>query len=117
MNKIEEAISNALIHWVHDTYPDTIITTTANEKSYRQSKHIGSVGITDILIFDTRSDVMYVLFLELKKKNGKLLPSQITWNSVFDAKHVASNNMRAVAYGFDEAKRIIAEWLHSPIRA
>ena len=106
MNRIEAAISSALIHWVKETYPEIIITATANEKSYKETRQIGSLGIPDLILFDLRDG--RVLFLELKKKKGKLLPSQITWNAKFDTCH-PPNFSRAVAYGFLEAKRIIKD--------
>lgn len=108
MNRIENAIQSALILWVKETYPHLIITATANEKNYKETKQIGSPGITDLLLFD----MIYgcVLFLELKKKKGKLLPSQIEWNKKFDAS-LPINFSRAVAYGFLEGKRIITEWI------
>jgi hypothetical protein len=48
--------------------------------------------------------------LELKKKKGKLLPSQKEFNDIFDEKYKTVNFQRAVAYGFTEAKTIIGEW-------
>lgn len=105
MNRIEDAIQTALIDWIQKNYPYIIVTTTGNEKFYKGI--IASLGIPDLILFDMRNG--RVLFLELKKKKGKLLPSQIEWNANFDAHHPPSF-FRAVAYGFSEAKRIIKEW-------
>ncbi len=107
--KVESAIQSAFIHWVKEAYSQIIITSTANEKNYKETRQIGCLGITDLLLFERQG---YVLFLELKKKKGKLLPSQIAWNEKFDANH-PPNFSRAVAYGFEEAKRITIEWINS----
>ena len=108
MNRVESAIQSATITWVKDTYPHLIITATANEKNYKETRQIGSIGIVDLILFDMRDG--RALFLELKKKKkGKLLPSQIAWNIRFDASH-PPNFSRAVAYGFSEAKQIIADF-------
>lgn len=110
MNKIEAAIQKSLIAWVKIEYPHIIITTTANEKSYKETAQIGSLGITDLLLFMPPPKEK-VLFLELKKMKGKLLESQINWNKEFDNKFLPSViYSRAVAYGFIEAKHIITTW-------
>lgn len=108
MNRVESVIQSALIHWVKETYPEIIITATANEKNYKETRQIGCLGITDLLLF-TRCG--RVLWLELKKKTGKLQPSQIDFNAMFDTHFTAPNYTRAVAYGYEEARIIIIEWM------
>lgn len=113
VRKIEAAIQAALIYWVKETYPQIMITTTANERSYREINQIGSIGITDLLLFDRRNEIVHCLCLELKKIKGKLLPSQIIWNQSFDKDWKCINFTRAVAHGFNEAKEIISGWAYS----
>lgn len=108
MNRIEDAIQSAVIDWVHKTYPHVMITTTGNEKFYKGI--IACIGITDLILFDWQTG--RVLFLELKKKKGKLLPSQITWNQIFDASNVPAWS-RAVAYGYEEALKAISNFIIS----
>lgn len=107
MNRIESAIQAALILWVKETYPTVIITATANERSYKETKQIGCLGITDLLLFHSDGGA---LFLELKQKKGKLQPSQMDFNRMFDAWH-PDNFSRDVAYGYIHAQEIIIKWL------
>ncbi len=107
MRRIESAIQSAVIHWVKTTYPAIMIAATANEKNYKETRQIGCVGIPDLLLFDESGRV---LFLELKKKRGKLLPSQIDWNEAFDKNHPA-NFSREVAFGYQEAITAIQDWI------
>lgn len=107
--RIEAAIQAALIKWVLEAYPHLLISATANEKSYKETRQIGSIGITDLLLFK-RTRIVHILWLELKKKKGKLQPSQVFWNQIFDKNYAASNSKRAVAYGFLEAQEIIKKW-------
>lgn len=109
MIRVESAIQSALIKWIKDNHPHLMVTATQNEKSYQETRQIGSIGITDLLLFK-RMDILYVLFLELKKIKGTLKQSQKTWNIEFDTNYSAKNAMRAVAYGFLEAKDIITQW-------
>lgn len=109
MINIERAIQKAIIFWVKKEFPDIIITGTDNENNYKDTASIGCIGISDLLLFDPRGKV---LFLELKKKKGKLLASQIEFNNFFDINFSScSIYTRAVAYGFDEAKEIILAWV------
>lgn len=87
------------------------IASNGNENS-RQFVDMGmDVGDTDLRLSYRGSNNIYtMLYLELKKKKGKLLPSQIEWNEDFDRNYVSSNCQRAVAYGYEEAQRIIADW-------
>lgn len=72
------------------------------------------VGCPDLILSVVRDDgITALLYLELKTRNGKLGKSQIEWNKRFDA-YPSTNAMRAVAYEYDEAIKIIQEWL-SPV--
>jgi hypothetical protein len=102
----EKAIQSAVINYVHTSYPHLIITATANERSYKEKKQIGSLGITDLILFHPSGAV---LFLELKTTKGKLSPSQKEWNAAYDA--AGFPHTRAVAYGFSEAQKIISDWV------
>jgi hypothetical protein len=111
MNRIESVIQASYILWAKETYSFLIITATANEKNYKETRQIGCLGITDILLFHPKG---FVLFLELKKKKGKLLDSQIEFNTDFDKRFSPCPvYSRAVAYGFLEAKRLTIEWMES----
>jgi len=113
---IEAAISNAVLDWVNTNYPEVIITTTQNESNFGNRKQVGSLGITDLILFTRKDTVLCVLFLELKTaglgktKRGKLGKNQIEWNSKFDTDFTASNATRGVAYGYEEAITKIREW-------
>ena len=63
---IEAAISNAVLDWVNTNYPEVIITTTQNESNFGNRKQVGSLGITDLILFTRKDTVLCVLFLELK---------------------------------------------------
>lgn len=106
MVAVERAIQAAVIDYVHTNYPAVIITATANERSYKETRQIGSIGITDLILFHPSGAV---LFLELKTTKGKLLPSQKEWNAAYDA--AGFPHTRAVAYGFSEAQKIISDWV------
>lgn len=104
VNRIESAIQKAVINYVHTEYPKVLITTTANERSYKETAQIGSIGIPDLILFALDGSV---LFLELKKRTGKLSPSQKDW-------FAANNNLphtKEVAYGFAQAREIINNWV------
>jgi hypothetical protein len=106
MANIEKVIQSALIRWIHDTYPFLMVTTTGNEKFYKEI--IACIGVTDLILFHRDG---HVLFLELKKKSGKLLDSQKDFNAMFDTHFTAKNYSRDVAYGYSHAIDIIQKWL------
>lgn len=108
MNRVEKSIQAATIIFVKTEHPTIIITATANELSYKETRQIGSLGIPDLLLF---SPWGMVLFLELKATDGKLSPSQIDWNIYFDSGWSAPNYSRDVAYGFPHAREIINKWV------
>ena len=108
MANIEKTIQAAIIRWVIETYSDVIITATANERSYRETEQIGSLGIPDLILIHPRRGLF---LLELKRKKGKLQPSQIEWNTNFDLITFDYPCQRAVAYGYTEAQGVIMDWL------
>lgn len=70
------------------------------------------IGSADLLLRQRRADnITHFLYLELKRKNGTLSDSQKEWSAEFDLHYASDNCKRAVAYGFDEAKEIITNWL------
>ena len=83
-----------------------------NEFAHKHKDMGMDVGSTDLLLRQRRADgITHFLYLELKKKDGKLSPAQIEWNAEFDAHYLSGNCTRDVAYGFDHAKDIITRWL------
>lgn len=104
--RVEAAIQKALIAWVKETYPEVIITATANERSYKEVEQIGCLGIPDLILFYPTGKV---LFLELKTKTGRFSESQIEFNEMFDSRFQCFQ--RDVAYGFSHAKELIINWL------
>lgn len=109
MANIERAIQKAVIYWVKKNHPSLIITGTDNENNYKDVGSIGSLGITDLLLFHPKGQI---LFCELKTKTGKLKPSQITFNEFFDTYFAPTQNYtRAVAQGYNAALEIISNWI------
>lgn len=87
-----------------------------NEHARHQVGMGVEVGSADLLLRTRRGDITYFFYLELKKlkKNGgKLSPDQIKWNEDFDTHYASSNCQRDVAYGLQEAKDKIIEWVSS----
>jgi len=83
----------------------------------REHKAMGmDVGSPDLRLSYRLNGDYRVLYLELKKKKGKLSPDQIEWNADFDANFASWNCQRAVAYGYEQAIEIINSWLplHTP---
>ena len=113
VRRVELAIQRAVVQWaLRLAYPGLLVTVTSNESHYKDTQQIGQLGIQDVLVFIPRGDVLAVLFLELKTKQGSLSDAQIQWNEEFDRRygHLA-NVRRGVAYGFTDAKRMISQFL------
>lgn len=88
------------------------ISKSGNENAHYHKNEGVDTGEPDLWVYVNYKNVCYVLRLELKKKAGRLLPSQKDWNTWFDAEYGNCQNMqRAVAYGFIQAKEIIEFWL------
>lgn len=113
MVAIEKAIQKALIFWIKDNYPMIKIATSQNENS-RHAVDLGmDIGEPDIRLLYRQGDITYLLYLELKKKKGRLLKSQKEWNVDFDLNYQSQNCQRTVAYGFHHAKICVAVWASS----
>jgi hypothetical protein len=86
----------------------------AQNENSRHSTDLGlDAGRPDTELETRVDDILYIFYLELKKLNGKLLPSQIKWNENFDKYRVSKNAKRDVAYGFEQAKEKILAWAES----
>jgi len=104
------------VRWLK-TYLKTIsfhfelgISAAQNENSRHATDMGMDVGQPDLQLYIRINDLQYTFWLELKKKKGKLKPSQIEWNARFDIHFKAKNNQRDVAYGFEEAKAKCIAW-------
>ncbi len=113
-SRIEAAIQRAIVDWFLKTYKDYLLTATLNENS-RHALEMGvSVGITDLVIFARKGDILHVFFHELKtkSKNSILRDTQIKWyNETYVLKLQASNTHYAVSKGLSEAKKAIVQWI------
>ena len=109
--KIEDAIMRAVIRHVKETYGNKIIIhATRNESLRYDTDMMGEKGITDLLIFKPDK----ILFLELKRKNGKLSKDQKIFNAKFDDCFASNILSRAVGYGYEESIKIINDWYFTP---
>jgi hypothetical protein len=116
MTRVEAAIQRALVDWFCKTYKDYMLTATLNENSRHNVEMGVVVGITDLLIFARKNDILHVFFHELKtkNKNSKISPSQVDWHkNIYIPKLQASNTHYAVSKGLSEAKKAIIEWTTS----
>jgi len=112
---VESAIQRALIYWMGTkSFSSKIKIVSNNNEHARHFVNMGvDIGSPDLLLYTRKNELVYLLFLELKKKTGKLSPAQIEWNSDFDENYKSDNCKRAVAYGYNEAIKIIEEWAAS----
>jgi len=108
--QIEKSIQRATVDFVRNNYPEIIIHATSNEHSYDKHNDY-CLGIPDLILIHPSNGL---LLLELKTSTGKLNKNQIQWNANFDAITFAYPCQREVAYGFAEAKRIIAAFAKYP---
>ena len=116
MTRVEAAIQRALVDWFNKTYKDYMLTATLNENSRHNIEMGVVVGITDLLIFARKNDILHVFFHELKTKSKKsiLRNTQIEWyRDFYLTKLQASNTHYAVSKGLLEAKKEIAKWVNS----
>lgn len=110
---VEAAIQRALVDWFNKTYKDYMLQATLNENSRHNIEMGVVVGITDLLIFARKDDILHVFFHELKTKHkmSKLSDSQVDWyKDHYLAKLKASNTHYAVSKGLSEAKSEITKW-------
>ena len=113
MKKVESAIQRALVDWFGKTYKDYMLQATLNENSRHNIEMGVVVGITDLLIFARKDDILHVFFHELKTKHkmSKLSDSQVDWyKDFYIAKLKAKNTHYAISKGLSEAKQAIIDW-------
>lgn len=106
--KIEAAIQKSLVAWIKTTYPDTDFVITENErKNFNQLT--AQLGIPDLIIFKPLNNITHILFLEIKKINGKLSKSEINWRD--NIYKPCSNTQYFTGYGYLECQNKIKEFL------
>lgn len=115
-SRIEAAIQREIVDWFGKAYPEFMLMGTLNENS-RHSVEMGViVGITDLLIFARKKDILHLFFHELKTKNKKsqLRDTQVKWyKETYLANLQASNTHYAFSKGLSEAKKEITNWIAS----
>ena len=102
VSRVEASIQRALVDWFYKTYSDYALQATLNENS-RHSIEMGiMVGITDLLIFARKDEILHVLFLELKTKhrNSILRPSQEEWHKKIYLPKLQSKNTKYAKISF-----------------
>jgi len=111
--RVEASIQRELVRWFNATYKDYMLQATLNENSRHNVEMGVVVGITDLLIFARKDDILHVFFHEIKTKNrkSKLNPAQIKWHDeIYEKKIKANNTHYAASKGLIEAKKAIIEW-------
>lgn len=117
MNKrIEDAIQSAVVVYLKSMYrKDIIFWSVPNEGSGgdpirgAKLKRMGTQrGVADLHIFKNVDGETHILFLELKKTDGKQSPDQIMWGSAWGG---WKNVQYSVAKGYNEAIEIIDNFL------
>lgn len=116
MTRIEASIQRALVDWFKKAYPEFMLMGTLNENSRHNIEMGVVVGLTDLLIFARKDDILHIFFHELKTKSKKsqLRDTQVKWyKEIYLAKLQASNTHYAVSKGLSEAKKEITKWITS----
>jgi len=116
MTRVESAIQRALVDWFGKTYKNCMMQATLNENSRHNIEMGVVVGITDLLIFARKDDILHVFFHELKTKSNasKLRQTQIDWHKkIYIPKLQAANTHYVVSKGLSEAKQAIIDWINS----
>jgi len=62
MTKVEAAIQRALVDWFKKTYPEFMLMGTLNENSRYNIEMGVVVGLTDLLIFARKDDILHVFY-------------------------------------------------------
>jgi hypothetical protein len=122
--KKEESLQLAVCNYLRYQYPDVIFTCDLSSgmklsigQAVKAKKMKSSRGLPDMMIFEPNKNYNG-LFLELKskspfKKSGELLQDEHLQEQVSILQRLTSNGYRAVfATGFDEAKKIIDQYLN-----
>lgn len=115
-SRIEQAIQRAIVDWFEKAYPEFMLMGTLNENSRHNIEMGVIVGITDLLIFARKNDILHIFFHELKtkRKDSVLRDTQVKWyKEIYLAKLQASNTHYAFSKGLSEAKKEITEWISS----
>jgi hypothetical protein len=98
--RIEAAIQRELVRWIKNTYPEARVHASLNENS-RHNTDMGIwVGFPDLTLFHNNHE----LYLELKKKKGKLSGAQIKCHA--ELKEMGKTVV--TAYGYIEAQEKIS---------
>lgn len=108
--RVEASIQRHLVAWIRSEYPSIKVVATLNENSRTQIEMGCDVGITDLILLDRHDGVLFVFFLELKTKKGKLSQSQKDWQEDYINRYESANATYDVAYGFSQAKEKIKDW-------
>ena len=110
----EIIIQRELIKWIKQEYPTIEVIWQKNEGKKFQltailDKKSGLIsGFPDLTLYKPHKGFTYILHLELKTKIGTLNPNQKLWWSRFLS---TKNRKGAIAYGLEEAKTAILNWL------
>jgi hypothetical protein len=120
MKKVESAIQRELIKWLREEYPfiEPRYNKLENKKNVLEAvddKRMGFAvaGTPDLTLFIHKEDYTYILELELKTKKGSLNKNQDDWWAEFRPNQ---NRQGEIAYGFNEAKIKIKNWVDSIIK-
>lgn len=82
-----------------------------NENS-RHAVDMGmDVGEPDLRLYARINNILYMFYLELKKKKGTMRESQTDWAKDYDENYKSDNTHYDVAYGFLEAREKIIKWI------
>jgi hypothetical protein len=114
-NRIEAAIQKQLILWLDQEHPLVRYKANKNEDAGSAIKALENIrmgraeaGYPDLTLEIDKFGWTWILELELKTKIGTLNPNQKLWWSKFIS---TINRKGAIAYGLDEAKTAILNWL------
>ena len=89
------------------------VAASQNENSRHCTDMGTDIGEPDLRLSARVRGIYHIYYLELKKTTGSLRESQDDWNADFDVNFLCYNARRDVAYGFQEAKGKIVEWINS----
>jgi hypothetical protein len=107
---IEAAIQRAVVAFIADSFPDVKVIAPMNENS-RHSLPMGvDVGCPDLILLRRKDGQLFVYFLELKTKKGRLRDTQKDWAADYEKRFACANTYHAVAYGFSAAKQQLLDW-------
>ena len=111
---VESAIQCELVKWLSQEYGDIEYYYNKNEGMKAKAvamldKRMGLIaGRVDMDLVKTVGELAYFLHLEIKTLEGGLNPNQIKYHAAFNP---TKNRIIKVAYGFEECKKTIIEWI------